>query len=81
MSDYPSPNTPATQPDANGRLSELLAVDPKDRLDADMKHVLGIMDELGARPLEYCTPAMARRQVGFAEVISAIFARQGRDQG
>ena len=78
MSDYSSPHTEAKVADTNGRLAPLLASDPKERLDADMKHVLAIMDELGTRPLEYCTPAMARRQPGISDAIATIFARQNR---
>jgi acetyl esterase/lipase len=52
--------------------------DPRERLDADMKHVLDSLAGMGARPLEYCTPAMARRQPAVPEALAAILARQKR---
>jgi acetyl esterase len=66
--------------DSIGRLAELIAGDPMMRLDADMKHVLDRLAELGARPLEQLTPEMARRQPRAAEAISAVLGRQGRER-
>ena len=66
--------------DSIGRLAELIAGDPMTRLDADMKHVLDRLAELGARPLELLTPEMARRQPRPAEAISAVLGRQGRER-
>lgn len=47
-------------------------------LDADMQHVLDILGELGARPLEYSTPSMARRQPRLSDAVAALIARQNR---
>jgi acetyl esterase/lipase len=80
MSDPQPHSTPEQQGDSIGRLSELLSGDPMERLDADMKHVLDVLGELGARPLEYSTPAMARRQPAPADAIATILARQNRGQ-
>jgi acetyl esterase/lipase len=51
---------------------------PSLQLDADMRHVLDVLGELGARPLEYSTPSMARRQPRLADAVSFIIARQNR---
>ncbi|WP_108398380.1 alpha/beta hydrolase [Devosia submarina] len=48
------------------------------QLDADMKHVLDVLGELGARPLEYSTPSMARRQPRLADAVASIISRQNR---
>ncbi|HTN62180.1 MAG TPA: alpha/beta hydrolase [Devosia sp.] len=64
-----------------GRLAELIHGNPMDRLDADMKHVLAALTELGARPLEMSTPAVARRQATLIDAVGAILARQGRAPG
>ena len=68
------------QSDSIGRLAELIAGDPLAQIDADMKHVLDGLVEMGARPLETITPEMARRQPRAAEAISAILGRQGRER-
>lgn len=76
-----SPDHPAADAsDSIGRLAELIAGDPMDHLDADMKHVLDGLAAMGARPLEQITPAMARRQPRAAEALSAILGRQGRER-
>ncbi|WP_375451132.1 alpha/beta hydrolase [uncultured Devosia sp.] len=64
-----------------GRLAELINGDPMERLDADMRHVLDAMTELGARPLEMGSPLAARRQPRLTDAIAAILARQGRAPG
>lgn len=66
--------------DSIGRLAELISGDPMTRLDADMKHVLDRLADLGARPLEVLTPDMARRQPRPAEAISAVLGQQGRER-
>ena len=82
MTDSHSDATPEIAPaDTIGRLSEVLGGDPMDRLDADMKHVLDTLGELGARPLEYSTPTLARRQPKPADAVKAILALQTRAPG
>ncbi len=66
--------------DSIGRLAELIAGDPMTRIDADMKHVLDRLADMGARPLELLSPEMARRQPRPAEAISAVLGRQGRER-
>lgn len=68
------------QDDAIGRLADLIGGDPMSRLDADMKHVLDGLVDMGARPLETLSPELARRQPRPAEAISAILGRQGRQR-
>lgn len=81
MTDSPSnAATQSQQSDSIGRLAELIAGDPMARIDADMKHVLDGLAEMGARPLDTITPEMARRQPRAAEAISAILGRQGRER-
>ena len=77
MSDISS----ATDGSGLGRLAELIHGNPMDRLDADMKHVIDALSELGAQPLEMSSPAAARRQPKLKEAIGAILARQGRAVG
>lgn len=67
-----------SQVDSIGRLSELISGDPMTRLDADMKHVLDTLGELGARPLEHSSPKAARRQPKPSDAVAAILARQSR---
>ncbi|UJW84364.1 alpha/beta hydrolase [Devosia sp. SL43] len=67
------------QTDSIGRIAELISGDPMARIDADMKHVLDALGELGARPLEISMPIAARRQPKAADVVAAILARQGRE--
>ncbi|KQX38762.1 hypothetical protein ASD04_08905 [Devosia sp. Root436] len=64
--------------DSIGRLAELIGGDPMSRIDADMKHVLDGLADMGARSLELLSPEAARRQPRAAEAISAILGRQGR---
>ena len=66
--------------DSIGRLADLIAGDPMSRLDADMKHVLDRLADMGARPLELLSPDMARRQPRPAEAISAVLGQQGRER-
>ncbi|KRA47841.1 alpha/beta hydrolase [Devosia sp. Root635] len=66
--------------DSIGRIAELIGGDPMSRMDADMKHVLDGLAEMGARPLELLSPEMARRQPRSTEAISAILGRQGRER-
>lgn len=67
------------QPDSIGRIAELIGGDPMARLDADMKHVLDTLGELGARPLEQSSPEAARRQPKAIDAIAATLARQKRE--
>jgi acetyl esterase len=69
------------QIDSIGRLGELISGNPMARIDADMKHVLDTLGELGARPLEHCSPQAARRQPKASDAIVAILARQNRPTG
>lgn len=80
MTDTTTAPAAADPSDSIGRLAELIAGDPMERIDADMKHVLDGMAALGARPLELISPAMARRQPRAAEAISAILGRQERER-
>lgn len=66
--------------DSIGRIAELIGGNPHGRLDADMKHVLDGLADLGARPIELLTPELARRQPRAAEAISSILGRQGRER-
>jgi len=75
--DYPDAPAPG---DSIGRLAELIGGDPMSRIDADMKHVLDRLTELGARSLEHLTPQMARRQPQASEAIAAILGQQGRER-
>jgi acetyl esterase len=67
------------QPDSIGRIAELISGDPMARLDADMKHVLDTLGELGARPLEQSSPDAARRLPKAIDAIAATLARQKRE--
>ncbi|MHA6730937.1 alpha/beta hydrolase [Devosia sp. A369] len=80
MTESTAEHPAADTTDSIGRLAELIAGDPMERIDADMKHVLDGMAELGARPLELISPVMARRQPRAAEAISAILDRQERER-
>ncbi|HEV7293444.1 MAG TPA: alpha/beta hydrolase [Devosia sp.] len=62
-----------------GRLAKLINGDAMSRLDADMKHVLDAMTQLGARPLEYSSPQSARRQPNFTDAVRSILSRQMRE--
>ena len=73
-------NSAAAPSDSIGRLAELISGDPMSRLDADMKHVLDRMVELGARTLEHLSPEAARRQPRASEAIAAILGQQGRER-
>jgi acetyl esterase len=75
-----APTRPPNHPsdDSISRLSNLLVGDPMTRLDADLKHVLQVQAELGARPLEALAPQTARRQPKAADAIQAILAVQNR---
>ena len=81
MADFHSAgSTEGRSGDSIGRLAELIAGDPMSRIDADMKHVLDSLAEMGARPLEQLSPEAARRQPRPTEAISAILGRQGRER-
>lgn len=71
----PSP----TAPSSIGDIVERLDNQPLAPIDADMQIVLETLIRLGAQPLEYCSPTIARRQPGFRDALAAIVARQGRD--
>ena len=75
-----NPSQDGRQDDSIGRLAELIGGDPMSRIDADMRHVLDGMADMGARPLELLSPEQARRQPRAAEAISAILGRQGRER-
>lgn len=72
-----SSSSAAQQGLPNG-VTPVLAASPPNRLDADMALVLDTMARLGARPLEHCTPDLARLQPGPAEAVKAILERQQR---
>ncbi|WP_332690854.1 alpha/beta hydrolase [Devosia sp.] len=81
MDDSHQPYPIAAAPsDSIGRLAELISGDPTARLDADMKHVLDRLGDMGARPLEQLTPDVARRQPRAAEAIAAILGQQSRER-
>ena len=63
--------------DSIGRLAELIAGDPMAALDADMRAVVDMLGQLGARPLEQLTPDAARRQPKMPDAIAALMARAG----
>lgn len=77
---HPEAATPTHSTDSIGRIAELIGGDPMSRIDADMKHVLDRLADMGARPLEAISPEAARRQPRAAEAISAILGRQGRER-
>ena len=79
MSDI-DPATESQTSDSIGALSQVLSGDPMAGLDADMKHVLDRLTDMGARPLETLSPNLARRQPRAAEAISAILGQQGRQR-
>lgn len=76
MTDPNSSSLVAAPADSIGRLAELIAGDPSERLDADMKLVLDRLVEMGARPLEQLTPDAARQQPRPAQAIAALLGRQ-----
>ena len=80
MSDPTGSSTQPPDDDSMGRRAQLVGGDPMSGVDADMKHVLDGLEELGARPLEYLSPQMARRQPRPAEAISTILGRQKRER-
>lgn len=80
MTDSRATPTQSQSSDSIGRLAELIAGDAMTRLDADMKHVLDRLADMGARSLELLSPDMARRQPRPAEAISAVLGRQGRER-
>ena len=77
MSDI-DPATESQTSDSIGALSQVLSGDPMAGLDADMKHVLDTMSELGARPLEFSSPRGARSQPQASDAVNAIYRRQRR---
>lgn len=77
-SSFPAPDIPAS--DSIGRMAELISGDPMARLDADMKHVLDRLGDLGARPLENIPPHIARRQPKPVDAINAILDLQRRER-
>ncbi|SEQ22335.1 Acetyl esterase/lipase [Devosia sp. YR412] len=81
MSDSGQDHSPTITPsDSIGRLAELIGGDPMSRIDADMKHVLDRMVELGARSLEHLSPEAARSQPRASEAIDAILSQQSRER-
>lgn len=60
-----------------GRLAELIGGDPLAGLDADMKAVLVMLDQLGAQPFEQLTPQQARLQPNLAAAEAALMAVAG----
>jgi acetyl esterase len=78
MPEEPIPS-PAAAPTSIGEIVERLDNQPLAPLDADMQIVLDTLTRLGAQPLEYCSPTIARRQPGFQDALAAIVARQGRE--
>ena len=78
MTDLHFDTSSAPQSDAAGPVNEAPASSAPAPVDADMKHVLDVLGELGARPLEYTTPSMARRQPRLTDAVASIVARQNR---
>lgn len=74
-----STQPPQQQSDAIGHIAELISGDPMARVDADMKHVLDTLRQMGTRPLEQSTPSAARLQPKAADAIASTLARQGRE--
>ncbi|MCS6758461.1 MAG: alpha/beta hydrolase, partial [Candidatus Devosia euplotis] len=65
------------QPQSIGRLAELIGGDSVADMDTDMRAVLDMLGQLGARPLEQLTAAAARRQPGLTDAVAALMARAG----
>lgn len=61
------------------RAGELFTGDPMARADADMKHVLDALSELGGKPVEMCMPAEARRQPLPDRAVAKILRQQDKD--
>ena len=78
MTELQSDIGPAHPANIDPRGSMASAASAPPQLDADMRHVLDVLDQLGARPLEYSTPSMARRQPQAADAISFVLSRQNR---
>ena len=55
-----------------------LAEDPMIAADADMRHVLDALNSLGARPIDACRPAEARRQPNLEDAVRLLLERAGR---
>ena len=70
----PPPGDPA---DSIGRLAELIGGDPMAGLDTDMRAVIDMLGQMGARPLEQLTPAAAREQVKMPDAVAALLKRAG----
>jgi acetyl esterase/lipase len=77
MTDLHFDITPAAQT-ALSPVSQSPASSTPAALDADMKHVLDTLGQLGAHPLEYSTPSLARRQPRLADAVASIVSRQNR---
>jgi len=68
---------PGDLQDSIGRLAELIGGDPLAGLDADMKAVLDMLAQLGARPLDQLTPHAARNQPKMPDAVAALMAVAG----
>ncbi|HEY4199442.1 MAG TPA: alpha/beta hydrolase [Devosiaceae bacterium] len=60
-------------------IGDYLTNDPMVKADADMRHVLNTLADLGGRPIESCLPAQARRQPKLTEAVKQVLAPAGRD--
>jgi acetyl esterase len=78
MTDLQSDSGSTLSTESGAQLSQTATGFAPSQLDADMRHVLDVLGELGARPLEYSTPSMARRQPRLADAVSFIVSRQNR---
>lgn len=65
---------------APGQTGDFLTGNPMARADADIRHVLEALHEMGAKPLESCLPAEARKQPTLEDAAKMLLARAGRDQ-
>ncbi|MCZ4347445.1 alpha/beta hydrolase [Devosia neptuniae] len=70
----PDPDAAA---DSIGRIAELIGQDPAIGLDTDMKLVIDMLGQLGARPLEQLSPDAARSQPRATDAIAALMAQGG----
>lgn len=66
--------------EALGQAGEFITGNPMVRADADMAHVIEALGDLGARPLEACLPAEARRQASLEDAARMVLARAGREE-
>lgn len=61
------------------RVTDFAGNNPLSRADADMAYVLEALAQLEGRPIERCSPMVARRQPGLGAAVTKLLADQGRD--